>query len=83
MKGCEFVYLFKIILNKESDSEIIYLYNNWSVASDRFNEICSDVMEKVKVDSGINVNEFLNRMDWEYGFKGTKIECENIINLVK
>lgn len=81
------MYLFKLIFNKENDSKIIYLCNNWSVSSERFNEICKDVIEKVKINNKMNLDEFLNRMDWEYGFKATEInkiveiECENIINL--
>lgn len=74
--------IFKLIFNKGSKTEIVYLYNNCSLSNDRFNEICNDVLEKVKVNNEINVDEFLNRIDWEYGFKVTKIECENIINLV-
>lgn len=76
------MYLFKLIFNKGNEKEIIYIYNQWSVEDSRFNEICNDVIEKTKVNNEFNLNEFLNRMDWEYGFKVTKVEYEHTINLI-
>jgi len=81
LKGCGYMYLYKLILQKEKTSEIIYLLNDQYITNDAFNKICDIVIKECKIGDEIEKDNFLEEIQWNYGFRVTKIECENTISL--
>jgi hypothetical protein len=81
MKEVISLYLYKLNLKIGNETKIINLLNNRYIDSDGFYDICNSVMEKIKTFGDVNIEPFLKRLEWTYGFRVAEAEWENTFNL--